>query len=77
MNIYLSHTTLEYLTLYNYFFLYLPGTILTSTTNTTYTWVLGSSAMGTNVAPSYANIFKDRFERNHVYSYNSKPGRAT
>ena len=34
---------------------------------------VGGTAMGTKVAPSYANIFMDWFERNHVYTYDPQP----
>ena len=29
--------------------------------------------MGTRLAPSYANIFMDYYERNYVYTYHTQP----
>ena len=34
---------------------------------------VGGTAMGTRLAPSYANIFMDHFERNFVYTYETQP----
>ena len=34
---------------------------------------VGGTAMGTRLAPSYANIFMDHFERNYVYTYETQP----
>ena len=34
---------------------------------------VGGTAMGTRLAPSYANIFMDHFERNFVYTYHIQP----
>ena len=34
---------------------------------------VGGTAMGTRLAPSYANLFMDLFERRHVYTYAKQP----
>ena len=34
---------------------------------------VGGTAMGTRLAPSYANLFMDYFERKHVYTYRIQP----
>ena len=34
---------------------------------------ISGTAMGTRLAPSYANIFMDHFERTHVYPYTHQP----
>ena len=34
---------------------------------------VGGTAMGTRLAPSYANIFMDFFERTYVYTYETQP----
>ena len=34
---------------------------------------VGGTAMGTRLAPSYANLFMDHFERHHVYTYHTQP----
>ena len=34
---------------------------------------VGGTAMGTRLAPSYANLFMDLFERRHVYTYSKQP----
>ena len=34
---------------------------------------VGGTAMGTRLAPSYANLFMDYFERHHVYTYHTQP----
>lgn len=34
---------------------------------------VGGTAMGTRVAPTFANIYMDSFEQHHVYPYAPKP----
>ena len=41
--------------------------------NNTHFLQVGGTAMGTRLAPSYANLFMDYFERHHVYTYRIQP----
>ena len=41
--------------------------------NTEHFLQVGGTAMGTRLAPSYANIFMDHFERTFVYTYDIQP----
>ena len=34
---------------------------------------ISGTAMGTKLAPSYANLFMTKFEQNHVYTYHLQP----